>query len=80
VRLVAVAPGPVRTPLFEADAADPLTGPAIEKLQIPLGRVGEPGEVAELAAFLLHPKAGWIHGAIVYIDGGNDAEIRPDRF
>jgi NAD(P)-dependent dehydrogenase (short-subunit alcohol dehydrogenase family) len=80
VRLNAVAPGPVRTPLFEADRADPVTGPAIAKLQIPLGRVGEPDEVAELAAFLLHPKAGWIHGAIYYIDGGNDAAIRPDRF
>jgi NAD(P)-dependent dehydrogenase (short-subunit alcohol dehydrogenase family) len=80
VRLNAIAPGPVRTPLFEADAADPVTGPAIAKLSIPLGRVGEPEEIAELAAFLLHPKAGWIHGSIVYADGGNDAEIRPDRF
>ena len=80
VRLNAVAPGPVNTPLFAADRADPVTGAAIEKLSIPLGRVGEPEEVAELAAFLLGPKAGWIHGSIHYIDGGNDAEIRPDRF
>jgi NAD(P)-dependent dehydrogenase (short-subunit alcohol dehydrogenase family) len=80
VRLNAVAPGPVNTPLFAADRADPVTGAAIEKLSIPLGRVGEPEEVAELAAFLLGPKAGWIHGAIYYIDGGNDAEIRPDRY
>ena len=80
VRLNAIAPGPVKTPLLAGDSADPVTGPAIAKLEIPLGRMGEPDEVAELAAFLLHPKAGWIHGSIVYIDGGNDAEIRPDRF
>jgi NAD(P)-dependent dehydrogenase (short-subunit alcohol dehydrogenase family) len=80
VRLNAVAPGPVKTPLLAADMADPVTGPAIGKLSIPLGRMGEPEEVAELAAFLLHPKASWIHGAIYYIDGGNDAEVRPDRF
>jgi NAD(P)-dependent dehydrogenase (short-subunit alcohol dehydrogenase family) len=80
VRLNAIAPGPVNTPLLAADSADPVTGPAIAKLEIPLGRVGEPDEIAELAAFLLHPRAGWIHGSIVYIDGGNDAEIRPDRF
>jgi NAD(P)-dependent dehydrogenase (short-subunit alcohol dehydrogenase family) len=80
VRLNAVAPGPVNTPLFAADRADPVTGPAIEKLSIPLGRTGEPDEVAELAAFLLGPKASWIHGSIYYIDGGNDAEIRPDRY
>lgn len=80
VRLNAIAPGPVKTPLLAGDSADPVTGPAIAKLEIPLGRIGEPDEIAELAAFLLHPKAGWIHGSIVYIDGGNDAEIRPDRF
>ena len=80
VRLNAVAPGPVKTPLLAADMADPITGAAIAKLQIPLGRMGEPEEIAELAAFLLGPKASWIHGAIYYIDGGNDAEIRPDRF
>ena len=80
VRLNAVAPGPVRTPLLAGDMADPTTGAAIGKLSIPLGRIGEPEEVAELAAFLLDRRAGWIHGAVYYIDGGNDAEIRPDRF
>ena len=80
VRLNAIAPGPVRTPLLEGDLADPVTGAAIRKLSVPLGRMGEPEEVAELAAFLLGPKASWIHGGVYYIDGGNDAEIRPDRF
>jgi NAD(P)-dependent dehydrogenase (short-subunit alcohol dehydrogenase family) len=80
VRLNAVAPGPVKTPLLAGDMADPVTGAAIDKLSIPLGRMGEPHEVAELAAFLLGPKAAWIHGSIFYIDGGNDAEFRPDRF
>jgi NAD(P)-dependent dehydrogenase (short-subunit alcohol dehydrogenase family) len=80
VRLNAVAPGPVKTPLLAADMADPVTGAAIGKLSIPLGRMGEPEEIAELAAFLLHPKASWIHGSIYYIDGGNDADFRPDRF
>jgi len=79
VRLNAVAPGPVKTPLLAGDMADPVTGPAIGKLVIPLGRMGEPEEVAELAAFLLGPKAAWIHGSIFTIDGGNDAAFRPDR-
>ena len=33
-----------------------------------------------LVAFMLGPEAGWIHGSIFFIDGGNDAEIRPDRY
>ncbi|HYB12410.1 MAG TPA: SDR family oxidoreductase, partial [Myxococcota bacterium] len=69
VRLNAIAPGPVHTPLLEGDLEDPVTGAAIRKLSLPLGRMGEPEEVAELAAFLLGPRASWIHGAVYYIDG-----------
>jgi NAD(P)-dependent dehydrogenase (short-subunit alcohol dehydrogenase family) len=80
VRLNAVAPGPVRTPLLQGDMDDPLTGDAVRELKVPLGRIGEPEEIAELVAFLLGPFGSWIHGSIFFIDGGVDAEIRPDRF
>lgn len=80
VRLNAVAPGPVRTPLLQGDMDDPLTGQAVRELRVPIGRIGEPHEIAELVAFLLGPCGSWIHGSIYFIDGGIDAEIRPDRF
>ncbi len=80
VRLNAVAPGPVMTPLLQGDMDDPRTGQAVRDLKIPLGRIGRPEEIAELIAFLLGPSGAWIHGSIYYIDGGVDAEIRPDRF
>ena len=80
VRLNGVAPGPVRTPLLEAGIADPATRDAIQSIDLPIGRWGQPEDVADLVAFLLAPAAGWIHGSIVFIDGGNDAEIRPDRY
>ena len=80
VRLNAVAPGPVRTPLLQGDMDDPLTGQAVRELNVPMGRIGEPHEIAELVAFLLGPSGSWIHGSIYFIDGGIDAEIRPDRF
>ena len=80
VRLNAVAPGPVRTPLLQGDMDDPVTGAAIRNFPVPLGRVAEPDEIAELAAFLLGPAGSFIQGSIYYIDGGSDAERRPDRF
>jgi NAD(P)-dependent dehydrogenase (short-subunit alcohol dehydrogenase family) len=36
----------------------------------PLGRVGQPREIAELIAFLASARAGWITGATIPIDGG----------
>jgi len=36
----------------------------------PLGRIGEPEEVARLAAFLLDPRNAWITGSVLAIDGG----------
>ena len=80
VRLNAVSPGPVETPLLEGGLADPRFGEAIRTLQVPLGRRGAPDEIAGLVSFLLGQEASWIHGSIYYIDGGNDAEVRPDRF
>jgi NAD(P)-dependent dehydrogenase (short-subunit alcohol dehydrogenase family) len=80
VRLNGVAPGPVETPLLEGGLDDPRFSEAIRTLQVPLGRRGTPDEIAGLVSFLLGSDASWIHGSIYYIDGGNDAEIRPDRF
>lgn len=80
VRLNGVAPGPIRTPLLEADMSDPATRKAIEGIDIPIGRWGEPDDIAKVVSFLMGPDAAWIHGSILYVDGGNDAEIRPDRY
>jgi len=80
VRINAIAPGPVRTPLLAGDMADPVTGKAIERLSVPVGRIAEPDEIAALAAFVLGPEGGFIQGSVYYIDGGSDAEMRPDRF
>ena len=80
VRLNGVCPGPIRTPLLEAGLEDPATRDAIESIDIPIGRWGEPSDIAKMVDFLLGPNAAWIHGSMFYVDGGNDAEIRPDRY
>jgi 3-oxoacyl-[acyl-carrier protein] reductase len=38
--------------------------------QIPLGRLGEPAEIAAVACFLASDRAGYVTGAVVPVDGG----------
>ncbi|GIW41843.1 MAG: NAD-dependent epimerase [Candidatus Binatia bacterium] len=80
VRLNAVAPGPTDTPMLEAGLADPETGEAIRGFVAPIARHGRPEEVAALVDFLLGDDASWIHGAVYFVDGGMDAQLRPDRY
>ena len=80
VRLNAIAPGLVETALHEAGREHPVYGDAIRAISPPLGRLGQPDEIAGLIALLLGPACGYMHGSIVYADGGQDAELRPDRF
>ena len=42
------------------------------KMNVAMGRPGRPEEVGELVTFLLSPKAGYLTGALVNIDGGTD--------
>ncbi|MDJ0786288.1 MAG: SDR family oxidoreductase [Myxococcota bacterium] len=80
IRLNGIAPGATRTPLLEGGASHPVFGKGMAQLDIPLGRHAEPDEIAGVIEFLLGPAAAYVHGSIVYADGGNDAAIRPDRF
>ena len=78
VRLNAIAPGLVETPFVAETRADPVLGPLIDLFPLPLGRGGEPAEIAALAAFLLSPAARFFCGSVIYCDGGTDALVRPD--
>jgi NAD(P)-dependent dehydrogenase (short-subunit alcohol dehydrogenase family) len=49
-------------------------------IQSPLGRWAEPEDIAKLVSFLCSPEASYMHGSVYYIDGGIDAQMRPDRF
>lgn len=80
VRLNAVAPGPVDTPLLRGGLETPGDGDLIRAFKVPVGRFGEPEEIAGVVAYLLSPQTAFVHGAIWYVDGGADANVRPDRF
>ena len=79
IRVNAICPGVVRTPIFETmmskdEAAGFLDGFGAA---VPLGRVGEPGDIARMALPLLSPQNDWITGAIVTVDGGSSLGVMP---
>jgi NAD(P)-dependent dehydrogenase (short-subunit alcohol dehydrogenase family) len=78
VRLNAVAPGPVLTPLLQAGLDHPAWGPAIRGFPVPAGGFGTPEHVAAAVAFLLGPDAAFCCGSVFFVDGGTDALVRPD--
>lgn len=80
VRLNAVAPGAVETPLLQAGLDDPRFGPSIRNFKSPLGRFSQPAEIAETIAFLLGEKASYVHGNVMLVDGGIDAQLNAERF
>ncbi|MDO8610891.1 MAG: SDR family oxidoreductase [bacterium] len=67
VRVNAVAPGMVKTNLSAANGEEALK--AIAK-KTPLGRIGEPQEIAEIISFLISNKSSYINGATIIADGG----------
>lgn len=70
IRVNAVAPGTIATDL--AKNAVLTSNEARERIlsRTPMKRLGEPAEVAEVAAFLLSSAASYMTGEIVYVDGG----------
>jgi glucose 1-dehydrogenase len=69
VRVNNVAPGAIATPINNATLADP-DKMAILRRIIPLSRMGEPREVAEVALFLASDASSYVTGSTYYVDGG----------
>ena len=69
IRVNAVSPGAVDTPLSAITAKDPRIAPIFDDA-IPLGRFGQPDEIASAIAFLAAPEASFITGANLMVDGG----------
>lgn len=64
----AVAPGPTGTELF-LQGRSPEAVATLAR-QVPLGRIGNPGDIAEVVAFLLGAQGGWVNGQVIHANGG----------
>ena len=73
IRANAVAPGAIMTPALAKsfiDAPDPVARRQSLELLTPLKRIGEPSEIAEVVAFLLSPRASYVSGQSIAVEGG----------
>ncbi|MDL4775896.1 SDR family oxidoreductase [Actinomadura xylanilytica] len=77
IRVNGIRPGLVRTELV-GDLAE--AGPILDDYLacMPLGRIGEPDDVAAAARFLAGPESSWITGQVVNVDGGHHLRRGPD--
>lgn len=69
IRVNAVGPGFIRTPMIMALEQDQQTNDMLVSLH-PMGRLGEPDEVAEVVGFVSSARASFVNGAYYAVDGG----------
>jgi meso-butanediol dehydrogenase/(S,S)-butanediol dehydrogenase/diacetyl reductase len=75
IRVNCVCPGPTLTGLAAPQVA---SRPGIHetlRANVPLKRLAQPAEIAEVICFLLSPAASFVHGAVIPVDGGITANV-----
>ena len=73
IRVNAIAPGAIRT-----DALERVLTPEVERGMLkhtPLGRLGQPSDIAHAALFLCAPASGWVSGQVLTVSGGGVQEL-----
>lgn len=73
IRVNVISPGPIETPIFDktgipAEQLEPLKDSILA--QVPMGRFGQPDEIAKPAVFLASSDSSFISGVELYVDGG----------
>jgi len=73
IRVNAISPGPIETPIFDGFGESDQDRNDLKKQfasQVPLGRMGQPDEIAKAAAFLASTDASFVAGVELFVDGG----------
>ena len=69
IRVNGVCPGPIDTPMFRRSSGRARLDELLAA-DVPLGRLGQPKEIASLVVYLLSPESSFVTGAVVTADGG----------
>ncbi|OMC43027.1 SDR family oxidoreductase [Mycobacterium sp. IS-1264] len=78
VRLNALAPGAIMTPLLAEQLSNPTEAKAVRSFPIPVGGFGDARHMADWMCFMLSDAADFLCGSVVFVDGGSDAYFRAD--
>ncbi|HWK20870.1 MAG TPA: SDR family oxidoreductase [Microbacteriaceae bacterium] len=78
IRLNAIAPGAVSTPLLARQLDSPAERAQIEAFPLPIGHFGDPDEIARWVALMCSDAANSLCGSVVVVDGGSEAYFRAD--
>jgi NAD(P)-dependent dehydrogenase (short-subunit alcohol dehydrogenase family) len=80
IRLNALAPGAIMTPMLERQLATPAEAKNIHRFPVPIGGFGDAGQLADWVVFMLSDSADFLCGSVVFVDGGSDAYFRADEW
>ncbi len=80
IRLNALAPGAILTPLLQKQLSTPNQAKAVHGFPVPIGGFGDPRQLADWMVFMLSDAADFLCGSVVFVDGGSDAYFRADHW
>lgn len=78
IRLNALAPGAIMTPLLERQLSSPAGAKAVTSFPVPIGGYGDASQLGDWVVFMLSDAADFLVGSVVFVDGGSDAYFRSD--
>lgn len=80
IQLNVIAPGPTETPMLQGVKDHPTFSKVLDTIPIPQQRFAKVEEIGGVIEFMFSDTAAHMHGSVIYVDGGSDAQVRPDKF